>query len=123
MSQSSIVINNGNYIIDKGSILNNNSLITEIYMAVINPIGTYIYDLTLGSQLISYLKGELGPITRTGINDIVLTGLAPLEQSGRIINPNIVINFFVAGKVAFTINATDNIGIPIIFNWQNYGSN
>jgi phage gp46-like protein len=122
VSQSSTIIQNGNYILQNGQLLNNNSLITEIYMAVVAPLGTYLYDPTLGSELLAYLN--TGNITRTGIIDIVNNALQPLIVAGRIAqNPQIVITFFVVNKVAFTINAVDSTGEPIIFNWQNYGSN
>lgn len=122
MSEASILVENGKYLINNGQLVNANSLFTEIYFCLITERGTYLLDKNVGSDLLPYLRSGTF-ISRTELTSIILEGLAPMIQNSRIKpNPQIIITLLISNKVSFTINAIDNVGAPIEFKWQNYGN-
>lgn len=116
MADISTYINpeNGDYVLLNGTILNNNSLLAEIYFRLNTPLGSYIYDKTLGNKLlmINYVPNT------TTILQSISNALSPLTQSKRLINVNIQLVVQLGNSYTVNITGQDNTGKPIEFKWR-----
>lgn len=104
---------NGDYLLLNGAIQNNNSLLTEMYFALNTPLGSYIYDQTLGNQLLN-----LQYVPKTSeITSMLTNALTPLISANRIKNVQIQIILAISNSYSVLINCVDSTGNPVEFKW------
>lgn len=115
MADISTYINSetGDYVIQNGVLINSNSLLAEIFFCLDTPLGSYIYDLSLGNDILNYSYGLPEP----QIMQLLENALSPLTSTNRLKNVNIKILVALQTTYSVMINCTDNTGQPIQLKW------
>lgn len=108
------ITNNGDYLLSNGTIQNNNSLISELYFALNTPLGSYIYDKTLGNKLLNL---NYAP-SIVEIEQMLTNALISMINNRRISDVNINVIIPLLGAYKADISCKDNTGQPIKFTWD-----
>lgn len=114
---NSIIIQDTDFLLYSGQLVNGNQLITQIRALLLTPYGTYKHNPKIGSELIKYLSG-LNTLSSTSLRSIISKALQPLVSDGSITNLNVAATINPSGDVGIIINCTDNNGTPVVFNWE-----
>ena len=104
----------GDYLLTNGAMQNNNSLISELYFSLNTPLGSYLYDKTLGNELLNLQYAP--PITT--IQQMLTNALIPLINAGRITDVSINVIIPLLGAYKADINCSDNTGQPVKYTWN-----
>lgn len=87
----------------RGNIVEQNSLLTEIYARLSCPLGSYRYDITFGSTLPSIIQNRQ-KITINQLKTAIINALLPMVNRGSLIN--IDFNLITLGIGSFNIQLT-----------------
>lgn len=104
----------GDYLLINGAIQNNNSLISELYFNLNTPLGSYIYDKSLGNELLNL---NYAP-SITEIKQMITNSISGLVRSQRINNVTIKVLVPLRDAYKVDITAADNTGEPVKFVWN-----
>jgi phage gp46-like protein len=113
----SIFIDNetGDFTLDaQYNIINDNVLLTEIYMRLKTPLGTFIYDRTFGSLIGDYLSRRQ-KIGISQLKQIVSDALQPILNRGDIRNLVFKLIYQGIGSFRIALDVVDSQGRQFTF--------
>ncbi len=110
------------YEILDGKIVFANALATEAYTRIITPIGTYLFDLTFGSEIPSWINTRI-KVTATMVVNGVNNALQPMIAQGRALTVSTSVNSITLNSINFTVSITDTNNVTFRFNVPYFTSN
>lgn len=90
-----------------GNIVNENSLLTEIYARLSCPLGSYRYDTTFGST-IPFIIQNRQKITINTLKNSIVNALLPIVNRGSIVNIDFILITLGIGAFSIQLNVTDS---------------
>lgn len=105
------------YINQNGNILNGNPLLTLILSRLTIPLGGWMNNRTLGSELFNFVTQKQS-VSQVKISNTVKAALQDLVQQGLIKNLLVQVTLISIGNFSIGINCVDNQGQPIEFSWS-----
>jgi phage baseplate assembly protein W len=90
-----------------GNILEQNSLLTEIYARLSCPIGTYRYDSNFGSTLPNIIQNRQ-KITINQLQTAIVNSLLPILNRGDLLNVDFVLITLGIGSFSIQLTVTDS---------------
>jgi hypothetical protein len=103
-----------------GQLVDQNSLLTEIYARLSTQIGTYRYDPTFGSVIPSYIQNRQ-LITNNMLQTAVTNGLLPMVIRGSIVNIDYILLQSGIGSFRIVLNVTDSDANSFTFPYSVQG--
>jgi|SRR5271165_5062599 len=90
-----------------GNIVNENSLLTEIYARLSCPLGSYRYDTNFGST-IPFLIQNRQKITINNLRSAIVNSLLPIVNRGSIVNIDFTLLTLGISSFNIQLNVTDS---------------
>ncbi len=100
-----------------GNIVNNNSLLTEIYARLSCPLGSYRYDTGFGSTLPSIIQNRQ-KITLNSLKNSIVAALLPIVNRGSIINIDFQVITLGIGSFSISLTVTDSDSTTFSFPYS-----
>lgn len=101
----------------QGNIENQNFLLTEIFMRLMTPLGSYIYDRNFGSLLYLYTR-KRQKIGLAALKQIIVDALQPMLIRGAIQNIDFRLLFQGLGTFRIELTVLDSSGKTYLFPYS-----